>query len=93
MANVEYKNMTDGVAKNGAVYLECLVGALNVGDVVIKECKPSVRPGRAVRGTPKTTIETYIVTGFGGEFYSSILEGDAVRAYCEKTVRYEDYVG
>ncbi|ELY5178944.1 hypothetical protein SNE85_000808 [Vibrio cholerae] len=81
MANVEYKNMASGTAKNGADYLEVAVGALNVGDVVIKVIPPRAPRGfRAPRGKPVTTIETYTVTSFGGEFYSQILNCDAVRA-------------
>ena len=93
MKNVEYKNMASGVSKNGADYLEVKIGTLEVGDTVVKTVPPSKRElQRRGRSTPKTTIETYVVKDFGGEFYSGLLECDAVRAYCEKTVQYVETV-
>jgi hypothetical protein len=92
MKNVEYKNMVDGIAKNGAAYIEAPVGALNIGDVVTKTVLPSPRALQRSRGTPKITIETYKITGFGGEFYSAILGCDVARAYCEKNIEYKEYV-
>lgn len=87
MKNVEYKNMVCGQAKNGADYLEAPIGALEIGDAVVRTIEPTIRPSyRSRRGTPERIIETYVVTGFGGEFYSSILNCDVTRAYCEKTV-------
>ena len=90
MANLEYKNMTSGTAKNGVEYLEVAVGTLSVGDVVVKVVPPRAPRGlRAQRGKPVTTIETYTVTGFGGEFYSNLLECDAERAYCDKKIEFK----
>jgi hypothetical protein len=93
MATVEYKGkMTDGIAKNGSCFIECVTGSLNVGDVVVKKHTQDASRGgfRRPRGPIKTTVETFVVTGFGGEFYSDILKCDAVRAYCEKTVEFLD---
>lgn len=91
MKTVEYIKMTDGIAKSGANYLEVAVGTLNIGDVVVKVVPPRAPRGfMPSRGKPVTTIETYTVTGFGSEFYSQILGCDAVRAYCDKTVTFED---
>ena len=93
MKNVEYKNMIAGTAKNGADYIEAEVGALEIGDTVTRTIAPSARASqRRARSAPKTIIETYVVTGFGGEFYSSILDCDVTRAYCEKTVKYVEVV-
>jgi hypothetical protein len=90
MKNVEYKNMVASTASNGANYLESPVGVLNVGDVVTRTIVPTARElQRSRRGTPKITIETFVVTGLGGEFYSKILECEAVRAYCEKTTEFK----
>ncbi len=88
MANVNYENMVDGKAKNGSFYLECATGALSVGDVVVKTVRPPAREIARSRSTPKTTVLTFVVTGLGGEFYSSVLNCDAVRAYCTRTVEY-----
>lgn len=89
MKIIEYKNMVAGIAKNGAAYLESAIGTLNVGDTVVRRIEPSTRElQRRSRSTPKTMIETYVVTGFGGEFHSEILGCDVARAYCEKTVEY-----
>lgn len=83
----EYKNMVASTANNGASYIEAEVGALEVGDVVTRIIKPRSRGGfRASRSAPMTSVETYVVTGFGSEFYSEVLGLDAVRAYCTKTV-------
>lgn len=90
MKTVEYSKMTDGTAKSGSEFLEAAVGALDVGDVVIKKSYPSARAMQRSRGIPKVTVEKFVVTGIGGEFYSQILNCDAVRAYCDKTITFEE---